>query len=93
MMMERKGVGNTMALNYIKRKVTKIGNSHGVTLPLKVMEHLQLEPGDEVRFEIGKDGRVELDKHVDSSLPNDRGDGYRLLMDNYEKSFRNMKKL
>lgn len=80
-----------MASDYIKRKVTKIGNSHGVTLPSKVMEHLKLGPGDEVRFRIGNDGRVALDKHENTSGPEDRSDGFRQLMDNYEASFRIMK--
>jgi antitoxin component of MazEF toxin-antitoxin module len=81
-----------MASDYIRRKVTKIGNSHGVTLPSKVMDLLDLGPGDEVRFEIGNDGRVALDKHEETSGPADGNDGYRLLMDNYEESFRNMRK-
>ncbi|WP_424236704.1 AbrB/MazE/SpoVT family DNA-binding domain-containing protein [Bhargavaea ginsengi] len=89
--MDERVYGNTMASDYIKRKVTKIGNSHGVTLPSKVMEHLDLGPGDEVRFQISKDGRVALDKHESTSGPEDRSDGFRQLMDNYEASFRNMK--
>ncbi|EMR07790.1 Growth regulator [Bhargavaea cecembensis DSE10] len=90
--MDERVFGYTMASDYIKRKVTKIGNSHGVTLPSKVMEHLDLGPGDEVRFKIGQDGRVALDKHKEPSGPDNRNDGFRLLMDNYEESFRNMRK-
>lgn len=89
--MDERMFGYTMASEYIKRKVTKIGNSHGVTLPSKVMEHLDLGPGDEVRFLISNDGRVALDKHEKPSGPEDRSDGFRQLMDNYEASFRNMK--
>ncbi|MFC7365354.1 MULTISPECIES: AbrB/MazE/SpoVT family DNA-binding domain-containing protein [Bhargavaea] len=90
--MDERVYGNTMASKYIKRKVTKIGNSHGVTLPSKVMEHLDIGPGDEVRFTISKEGRIMLDKHRETSGPNDGNDGFRLLMDNYEESFRIMRK-
>jgi antitoxin MazE len=36
----------------VERKVTRIGNSLGVTFPQEVLEHLGISQGDAVRFEI-----------------------------------------
>lgn len=41
----------------LKRKVTNIGNSSGITIPQEVIKHLNLNKGDEVRFILEEDGR------------------------------------
>ncbi|MEH7249352.1 AbrB/MazE/SpoVT family DNA-binding domain-containing protein [Neobacillus niacini] len=52
----------------VERKVTRVGNSLGVTLPQEVLEHLQITQGDEIRFEF-EDGHVTIKKKVDLKLP------------------------
>ncbi|MCL6572698.1 MAG: AbrB family transcriptional regulator [Bacillus sp. (in: Bacteria)] len=52
----------------VERKVTKIGNSLGVTLPQVVLEHLGLMQGDEVRFDLSN-GHVSIKKKPNLKLP------------------------
>jgi len=52
----------------VERKVTKIGNSLGVTFPQEVLEHLGIVQGDEVRFEV-VDGQVIIKKKANLKLP------------------------
>lgn len=36
----------------LKRKVTNIGNSSGITIPQEVIKHLNLNKGDEVQVHL-----------------------------------------
>ena len=46
-------------------KLTKIGNSTGLTLPRDVLAAADLQPGDEVSVEV-RDGRIEITKTDDT---------------------------
>lgn len=47
----------------LKRKVTKLGNSLGVTLPPEVIQYIKAKQGDELKFELTSDGSVIIKKH------------------------------
>jgi antitoxin MazE len=57
-----------MVVEKVERKVTKIGNSLGVTFPAEVLKHLGVTQGDEVSFEFA-DGQITIKKKVNVSLP------------------------
>lgn len=57
---------SNMAL--LERKVTKIGNSLGITLPTDLLKQVGLYKGDDVQVEV-KDGRIILRKKVQLQLP------------------------
>lgn len=48
-------------MKQIERKVTKIGNSLGVTLPYELLRQVGLAHGDDVQIEV-KDGKIVLQK-------------------------------
>lgn len=50
------------------RKVTKIGNSYGVTLPAQVLQEAGLTYGDDIQIEV-KDGKIILRKKEQVTLP------------------------
>lgn len=52
----------------IERKVTKIGNSIGITLPPEVLKQVGLTQGDDVQVEV-KDGKIILRKKEQVQLP------------------------
>lgn len=51
-----------MAVKEVERKITKIGNSLGVTFPQEVLEHLKVKQGESVVFQISGDGEVTFRK-------------------------------
>lgn len=51
-----------------ERKVTKIGNSIGITLPSEILKQVGLAQGDDVRVEV-KDGKIILQKKEHLQLP------------------------
>jgi antitoxin MazE len=53
----------------IERKVTKIGNSIGITLPLELLKQVGIAQGDDVQVEV-KDGKIILRKKEQLQLPN-----------------------
>lgn len=55
-------------MEYIERKVTKIGNSIGITLPVEVLKQVGLAQGDDVQVEV-KDGKIILRKKEQLQLP------------------------
>ncbi len=55
-------------MDYIERKVTKIGNSFGITLPPEMLKVVGLSQGDEVQVEV-KDGKIVLKKKEKLQLP------------------------
>ncbi|TSJ67355.1 AbrB/MazE/SpoVT family DNA-binding domain-containing protein [Allobacillus sp. SKP2-8] len=81
----------------LKRKVTNIGNSSGITIPQEVIKHLNLNKGDEVRFILEEDGKVALKKHEPVNYDAIEGidqefvDGVKDLMENYHTTLRNLK--
>ncbi|MGD6968367.1 AbrB/MazE/SpoVT family DNA-binding domain-containing protein [Rossellomorea vietnamensis] len=50
------------------RKVTKIGNSYGITLPAELLKQVGLAQGDDVQVEV-KDGKIVLRKKEHVTLP------------------------
>lgn len=77
----------------VERKVTKIGNSLGVTFPQKVLEHLGIGQGDEVRFDI-VNGQVTIKKKTNVTLP--KGIDAEFLeqmndmINEYDQTFKNL---
>jgi len=55
-------------LEQFERKVTKIGNSIGITLPIELLKQVGLEQGDDVQIEV-KDGQIILRKKEKVLLP------------------------
>lgn len=55
-------------MEQIERKVTKIGNSIGITLPPELLKQIGLAQGDDVQVEV-KNGKIILQKKVQLQLP------------------------
>ena len=52
----------------IKRKVTKIGNSYGVTIPVDMLKEAGISYGDHVQLEL-KEGKIMMEKREEIKLP------------------------
>ncbi|AGT31048.1 hypothetical protein M493_03705 [Geobacillus genomosp. 3] len=82
----------------MERKITKVGNSLGITLPQEVLDHLKVKQGDEIQFRLEADGKVIISKHapIDYSILDDFGqdfvDGLKDLFENYDNTLRNLAK-
>ncbi|MGG3467473.1 AbrB/MazE/SpoVT family DNA-binding domain-containing protein [Neobacillus pocheonensis] len=78
----------------VERKVTKIGNSLGVTLPQEVLEHLGIGQGDEVRFDLS-DGYVTIKKKSNIKLPRGIDEEFLEQMNDmineYDQTFKGLK--
>lgn len=85
----------TSAVKEMERKITRIGNSIGVTLPQEILDHLQLKQGDEIKFTL-EDGKVSFKKNhvlntdVLEGIDQDFLDGMKDLFDNYDNTLRNL---
>ncbi|MCT1903308.1 AbrB/MazE/SpoVT family DNA-binding domain-containing protein [Oceanobacillus sojae] len=85
-----------MAVKHVERKITKIGNSLGITLPPEVLKHLKAQQGDDIRFELKEDGSVsvkrykELNLDVLNDIDQDFLDGLQDLFENYDDTLRNL---
>ncbi|MBU9710451.1 AbrB/MazE/SpoVT family DNA-binding domain-containing protein [Evansella tamaricis] len=55
-------------MEQFERKVTKIGNSFGITLPAELLREVGLAQGDDVQVEV-KDGKIILRKKEQINLP------------------------
>jgi antitoxin MazE len=55
-------------LKPFERKVTKIGNGFGITLPIELLKQVGLAHGDDVQVEL-KDGEIVLRKKEQVTLP------------------------
>lgn len=55
-------------LEQIERKVTRIGNSIGITLPPELLKQVGIAQGDDVQIEV-KDGKIILRKKEQLQLP------------------------
>ncbi|WP_106495672.1 AbrB/MazE/SpoVT family DNA-binding domain-containing protein [Lentibacillus sp. Marseille-P4043] len=56
-------------MEQFERKVTKVGNSFGITLPNELLKQVGLAHGDDVQVEV-KDGKIVLRKKEKVTLPN-----------------------
>jgi putative addiction module antidote len=86
-----------MAVNEVERKITKIGNSLGVTLPPEVVRHIGAEKGDGLNFELTDNGTVVLKKHKRLKIKTLEGvidqeflEGMGDLFDNYDSTLKNL---
>ncbi|MFD1337132.1 AbrB/MazE/SpoVT family DNA-binding domain-containing protein [Oceanobacillus iheyensis] len=83
-------------LDYVDRKITKIGNSLGVSLPQDVLEHLDIKQGDKVRINLEEDGRISIKKFVPNNddvlknLDQDFLDGLEYVFKNYDDTLKNL---
>ena len=57
-----------IVLEQFERKVTKIGNSYGVTIPTELLRQVGLAQGDDVQVEV-KEGKIVLRKKEQITLP------------------------
>lgn len=57
-----------MVVKDLERKITRIGQSYGVTIPLEMLKENGIDPGDSVVVE-GKDGEISLRKSRKVELP------------------------
>lgn len=55
-------------MDVAQRTISKIGNSYGVTIPLSMLEELDLQQGDKVQLKV-VDGKIHLSKDKQISLP------------------------
>jgi len=55
-------------LEQFERKVTKVGNSYGITLPNELLQQVGLTHGDDVQVDV-KDGKIVLRKKEQVTLP------------------------
>lgn len=55
-------------MEQFERKVTKIGNSSGITLPNKLLRQVDLVQGDNVQIEVD-DGKIVIRKKEHIKLP------------------------
>lgn len=51
-----------------ERKITKIGNSYGITIPSELLKHAGLKHGDEIQLDL-VDGVIQISKSRKVSLP------------------------
>ncbi|PLR86782.1 AbrB family transcriptional regulator [Bacillus canaveralius] len=85
-----------MAVKPVERKVTRIGNSLGVTFPAEVLEHLNVKQGDEVIFNIEKNGKVSFEKkrllnmEGFEDIDQDFLEGMQEMFKKYDKTLRNL---
>lgn len=81
----------------MERKVTKVGNSLGITLPPEVLKHANIAQGDEIKFTLNNDGSVifkklkQLNTEVlEDSIDQDFLDGLKDLFENYDNTLRGL---
>ncbi|OKL35280.1 AbrB/MazE/SpoVT family DNA-binding domain-containing protein [Domibacillus mangrovi] len=85
-----------MAVKEVERKVTKIGNSLGVTLPQEVLNHIGIKQGDEVSFQLEEGGKVSFKKNVNLNMDGLEGidqdflDGLKQVFNDYDNTLRNL---
>lgn len=77
-----------MAVFEVERKVTRIGNSLGVTLPQEVLKHLEIKHGDEIKFKLEDNGNVSIKKFT--PIDEDFLEGFKYAFENYDDALRNL---
>lgn len=86
-----------MAVKDVERKVTRVGNSLGVTFPAEVLDHLNLKQGDKIAFDL-EDGTVKIQKARKKapSLPKGIDDEFLEMMsdmmEKYDETFKGLAK-
>jgi antitoxin MazE len=87
------GIEMQMVVKQVERKITKIGNSLGVTLPQEVLSHLGVAQGDELCFEL-ENGSVSIKKKVNLKLPNGIDEEFleqmNEMINEYDKTFKGL---
>lgn len=85
-----------MAVTNVERKITRIGNSLGITLPQEVLDHLQVKQGDEIKLQLEKDGTVSFKRQKKinygalEDIDQEFLDGMQDLFDNYDQTLKNL---
>lgn len=80
----------------VERKVTKIGNSLGVTFPQEVLQHLNVKQGDEVVFNLDTNGQVSFKKRPAvnmegfEEIDQEFLEGMKELFNKYDDTLRNL---
>lgn len=78
----------------MKRKITRIGNSLGVTLPQEVLNHIGVKQGDEISFKLENNGNVTIKKQINydelEEIDQDFLDGIKDLFERYDHTLRNL---
>ncbi|MFC5714405.1 AbrB/MazE/SpoVT family DNA-binding domain-containing protein [Thalassorhabdus alkalitolerans] len=75
-----------MAVNNMERKVTKIGNSLGVTFPTELLKRLGVTHGDDVFIE-EQDGAIVIRKSQKVQLPKGVSDDFFDTLDKNMKQY------
>jgi len=87
---------NKMAVTNVERKIVRIGNSLGITLPQEVLDHLKVKQGDEIKLQLEKDGTVsfkrqkKLNYDALDGIDQDFLDGMQELFENYDQMLKNL---
>lgn len=80
----------------MERKLVKIGNSLGLTLPQAVLKHLNAKQGDGVVFRLQDDSTVNIEKQKKIELPQgvdlDFIKMVNEVMDEYDKAIKELTK-
>lgn len=80
-------------MEQFERKVTKIGNSLGITLPIELLKQVGLEQGDDVQVEV-KDGKIVLRKKEQIVLPEGVDEEFMNILNNvineHDKAFKGL---
>ncbi|WP_141432199.1 AbrB/MazE/SpoVT family DNA-binding domain-containing protein [Bacillus sp. 03113] len=80
-------------MEQFERKVTKIGNSIGITLPPEVLKQVGLSQGDDVQVEV-KDGKIILRKKEQLQLPDGVDAGFMDILNEvikeHDKAFKGL---
>lgn len=80
-------------MEQFERKVTKIGNNIGITLPIELLKQVGLEQGDDVQIEV-KDGKIVLRKKEKVMLPEGVDDEFMNILNDvineHDKAFKGL---
>ncbi|MDC3413515.1 AbrB/MazE/SpoVT family DNA-binding domain-containing protein [Aquibacillus sp. 3ASR75-11] len=80
-------------MELFERKVTKIGNSFGITLPTELLKQVGLSQGDDVQVEV-KDEKIVLRKKEQITLPEGVDDEFMDILNDvikkHDKAFKGL---
>ncbi|MFD1067753.1 AbrB/MazE/SpoVT family DNA-binding domain-containing protein [Oceanobacillus locisalsi] len=75
----------SLVVKDMNRKITKIGSSYGITIPLDILKEQGINPGDTVRVS-AKDGEISFKKSRSIELPDGiSADFFETLESNVKK--------
>jgi len=72
----------------VERKVTKVGNSLGITLPQEVLKHLKVKHGDVIKFNLDDNNNILIKKFT--PIDEDFLEGFKYAFENYDDALRNL---